>query len=172
MQKDEQGACAASFTIIPIGLIHTPFKSATGTPIQGTASDGAQGVVELLPELISGLKDLSEFERIWLIYLLDRASPMQLVVRPYMDTEERGVFSTRSPARPNPIGISAVRLLGVEENRLLIGDVDMLDLTPLLDIKPYVPAFDSFEKSRAGWYANKSAASIVADSRFEAREKE
>ena len=172
MQKDEQGACAASFTIIPIGLIHTPFKSATGTPIQGTASDGAQGVVELLPELISGLKDLSEFERIWLIYLLDRASPMQLVVRPYMDTEERGVFSTRSPARPNPIGISAVRLLGVEENRLLIGDVDMLDLTPLLDIKPYVPAFDSFENSRAGWYANKSAASIVADGRFEAREKE
>jgi tRNA-Thr(GGU) m(6)t(6)A37 methyltransferase TsaA len=172
MQKDEQGACAASFTIIPIGLIHTPFKSATGTPIQGTASDGAQGVVELLPELISGLKDLSEFERIWLIYPLDRASPMQLVVRPYMDTEERGVFSTRSPARPNPIGISAVRLLGVEENRLLIGDVDMLDLTPLLDIKPYVPAFDSFEKSRAGWYANKSAASIVADGRFEAREKE
>ena len=172
MQKDEQGACAASFTIIPIGLIHTPFKSATGTPIQGTASDGAQGVVELLPELISGLKDLSEFERIWLIYLLDRASPMQLVVRPYMDTEERGVFSTRSPARPNPIGISAVRLLGVEENRLLIGDVDMLDLTPLLDIKPYVPAFDSFEKSRAGWYANKSATSVVADSRFEACEKE
>ena len=169
MQKDEQGACAASFTIIPIGLIHTPFKSATGTPIQGTASDGAQGVVELLPELISGLKDLSEFERIWLIYLLDRASPMQLVVRPYMDTEERGVFSTRSPARPNPIGISAVRLLGVEENRLLIGDVDMLDLTPLLDIKPYVPAFDSFEKSRAGWYANKSAISAVADDRFEVR---
>ena len=172
MQKDEQGGCAASFIVIPIGLIHTPFKSATGTPIQGTASRGAQGVVELLPELISGLKDLSEFERIWLIYLLDRASPMQLVVRPYMDTEERGVFSTRSPARPNPIGISAVRLLGVEENRLLIGDVDMLDLTPLLDIKPYVPAFDSFEKSRAGWYANKSAASIVADGRFEAREKE
>lgn len=97
---------------------------------------------------------------------------MQLVVRPFMDTEERGAFSTRSPARPNPIGISAVRLLGVEENRLLIGDVDMLDLTPLLDITPYVPAFDSFEKSRAGWYANKSATSVVADSRFEARESE
>jgi tRNA-Thr(GGU) m(6)t(6)A37 methyltransferase TsaA len=97
---------------------------------------------------------------------------MQLVVRPYMDTEDRGVFATRSPARPNPIGISAVRLLSVEENRLLIGDVDMLDGTPLLDIKPYVPAFDSFEKSRAGWYANKSATSVVADSRFEARESE
>jgi tRNA-Thr(GGU) m(6)t(6)A37 methyltransferase TsaA len=172
MKKDEQGACAASFTIIPIGLIHTPFKSATGTPIQGTASHGAQGVVELLPEFISGLKDLAGIERIWLIYLLDRASSMQLIVRPFMDTEERGVFSTRSPARPNPIGISAVRLLGVEENRLQIGDVDILDGTPLLDIKPYVPAFDSFEKSRAGWYANKSATSVVADSRFEARESE
>jgi tRNA-Thr(GGU) m(6)t(6)A37 methyltransferase TsaA len=172
MQKDEQGACAASFTVTPIGLIHTPFKSATGTPIQGTASHGAQGVVELLPELISGLKDLAGIERLWLIYLLDRASPMQLVVRPYMDTEDRGVLATRSPARPNPIGISAVRLLSVEENRLLIGDVDMLDGTPLLDIKPYVPAFDSFEKSRAGWYANKSATSVVADSRFEARESE
>jgi tRNA-Thr(GGU) m(6)t(6)A37 methyltransferase TsaA len=169
MQNDDSVACAASFTIIPIGLIHTPFRSATGTPIQGPASNGAQGVVELLPGLIAGLKDLAEFERIWLIYRLDRASPMQLVVRPYMDTEDRGVFATRSPARPNPIGISAVRLLSMEENRLLIGDVDMLDGTPLLDIKPYVPAFDSFEKSRAGWYANKSAISVVADDRFEVR---
>ncbi|MGA9673217.1 MAG: tRNA (N6-threonylcarbamoyladenosine(37)-N6)-methyltransferase TrmO [Terracidiphilus sp.] len=154
MQKNELGAWPASFTIAPIGLIHTPFKSATGTPIQGAVTCGVQGVVELLPELISGLKDLAGIERIWLIYLLDRASPMQLIIRPFMDTEERGVFSTRSPARSNPIGISAVRLLSVEENRLLIGDVDMLDGTPLLDIKPYVPAFDSFEESRAGWYAS------------------
>lgn len=172
MRKNELEPSAASFTILPIGLIHTPFQSATGTPIQGAASCGAQGVVELLLKFISGLKDLAGFERIWLIYLLDRASPVQLVVRPLMDTEDRGVFATRSPARPNPIGISAVRLLSVEENRLLIADVDMLDGTPLLDIKPYVPAFDSFEVSRAGWYTNKSATSFVADDRFEAREKE
>jgi tRNA-Thr(GGU) m(6)t(6)A37 methyltransferase TsaA len=168
MQKNELEAGAASFTIVPIGLIHTPFKSATGTPIQGAASHDAQGVVELLPKFISGLKDLAGFERIWLIYMLDRASHVQLVVRPFMDTEDRGVFATRSPARPNPIGISAVRLFSVEENRLLIGDVVMLNGTPLLDIKPYVPEFDSFERSHAGWYANKSAASIVADGRFEA----
>lgn len=172
MLKNEQASTAGRFVIPPIGLVHTPFKSATGTPIQGTASDGAQGVVELLPEFVSGLKDLAEFERIWLIYLLDRASPMQLVVRPYMDETDRGVFATRSPARPNPIGISAVRLLSVEENRLLIADVDVLDGTPLLDIKPYVPEFDSFDGSRAGWYANKSAASVVADNRFEARARE
>jgi tRNA (Thr-GGU) A37 N-methylase len=89
-----------------------------------------------------------------------------------MDETARGVFATRSPAQQNPIGISAVRLLSVEDNRLLIADVDMLDGTPLLDIKPYVPAFDSFEGSRAGWYTNKSAASVVADNRFEARERE
>jgi len=94
---------------------------------------------------------------------------VQLVVVPYMDTSERGVFATRSPARPNHVGMSAVRLLSVEQNRLLIADVDMLDGTPLLDIKPYVPAFDSFEHARAGWYANKTAAEVVADDRFEAR---
>jgi tRNA-Thr(GGU) m(6)t(6)A37 methyltransferase TsaA len=134
MHNRRPASRATSSAIAPIGLIHTPFKSAKGTPIQGAASSGAQGVVELLPELIAGLGDLTEFERIWLIYLLDRASPVQLVVRPFMDTEDRGVFATRAPARPNPIGLSAVRLFSVEENRLLIGDVDMLDGTPLLDI--------------------------------------
>jgi tRNA-Thr(GGU) m(6)t(6)A37 methyltransferase TsaA len=168
MQKSEPGSRAASLTIAPIGLIHTPFKYAQGTPIQAAVSKGAQGVVELLPEFIAGLRDLAEFERLWLIYQLDRASAVQLVVRPYMDTAERGVFATRSPARPNHLGLSAVRLLRVERSRLLIADVDMLDGTPLLDIKPYVPAFDSFENARAGWYANKCAAEVVADDRFEA----
>jgi tRNA (Thr-GGU) A37 N-methylase len=85
-----------------------------------------------------------------------------------MDTVERGVFATRSPARPNHIGLSAVRLLSVDENRLLIADVDMLDGTPLLDIKPYVPAFDCFEVTRTGWYQGKSTQGAVADDRFEA----
>ena len=169
MNENEPKAWTTGSATAPIGLIHTPFRFATGTPIQSAASMGAQGVVEFLPELTLGLRDLSEFERIWLIYLFDRASAVELIVRPYMDSVDRGVFATRSPARPNPIGISAVRLLSVEDNRLLIGDVDMLDGTPLLDIKPYVPAFDSFEKSRAGWYSNKSANSVVADDRFEAR---
>jgi molybdate transport system regulatory protein len=102
-----------------------------------------------------------------LIYQFDRASEVQLVVRPYLDTTERGVFATRSPVRPNHIGISVVHLLRIEQNRLYIDDVDMLDGTPLLDIKPYVPAFDSFEQSRAGWLKAKSASDVVADSRFE-----
>jgi tRNA-Thr(GGU) m(6)t(6)A37 methyltransferase TsaA len=170
MSNPTSESCASRLAITPIGRIHTSFKSAIGTPIQGAASNDAQGFVELFPEFVSGLRDLEGFERIWLIYLLDRASDAQLIVRPYMDTKDRGVFATRSPARPNPIGMSAVRLLGVEQNRLLIGDVDMLDGTPLLDIKPYVPAFDCFEHARVGWYTGKSAAAVVADNRFEARD--
>ena len=167
MHKLESESWFASSMIAPIGVIHTPFQYARGTPIQPSASIGAEGVVELLPEFAAGLADLAEFERIWLIYLLDRASAVQMVVRPYMDTEDRGVFSTRSPARPNHIGLASVRLLGIEQNRLRVADVDMLDGTPLLDIKPYVAAFDSFPHAHAGWYIGKSAHGAVADERFE-----
>jgi tRNA (Thr-GGU) A37 N-methylase len=97
---------------------------------------------------------------------------MQMVVHPYMDAVGRGVFVTRSPARPNHIGISVVRLLGIENNRTRMADAKMLDGTPLLDIKPYVPAFDSYVDSRAGWYTNKSASGVLADDRFETREPE
>jgi len=168
MHKRESGTRAKNMAIAPIGVIHTPFKYAQGTPIQGIAGTHAEGVVEVHSDLIEGLRDLEGFDRLWLIYQLDRASDIRLVVRPYLDTTERGVFSTRSPARPNHIGISVVRLLTVEVNRLHVADVDMLDGTPLLDIKPYVPAFDSFEQSRAGWLNGKSASGVVADGRFEA----
>jgi tRNA-Thr(GGU) m(6)t(6)A37 methyltransferase TsaA len=168
MHKQDFRSRSEMLAMSAIGVIHTPFTRATGTPIQAAGGKDIRGVVELLPELISGLRDLAEFERIWLIYLLHRASAVELVVRPYLDTADRGVFATRSPARPNHIGLSAVRLLGVEENRLLIADVDMLDGTPLLDIKPYVPAFDCFKVTRTGWYQGKSAQGAVADDRFEA----
>jgi tRNA-Thr(GGU) m(6)t(6)A37 methyltransferase TsaA len=167
MHKRESGLRGKSLAIAPIGLIHTPFKHAEGTPIQGVAGGGAEGVVELLPDLIEGLRDLEGFDRLWLIYLFDRASEVQLTVRPYLDTTERGVFATRSPVRPNHMGISVVRLLHIEQNRLYIADVDMLDGTPLLDIKPYVPAFDSFEQSGVGWFDGRSASGVVADDRFE-----
>jgi len=166
MHKRESGLRAKSLAIAPIGVIHTPFKHAQGTPIQGVAGNGTEGVVELLPDLILGLRDLEGFDRLWLIYLLDRASEVQLVVRPYLDTTERGVFATRSPVRPNHIGISVVRLLHIDQNRLYVADVDMLDGTPLLDIKPYVPPFDSFELSRVGWLDGKSPSEVVADGRF------
>ncbi len=167
MHKREWRTRDESVTVAPIGLIHTPFKHAEGTPIQGVAAKGAEGVVEVLPDLIEGLRDLEDFDRLWLIYQFDRASKVRLVVRPYLDTTERGVFATRSPVRPNHIGISVVRLLHIEQNRLYVADVDMLDGTPLLDIKPYVPAFDSFDQSRAGWLNGKSGSEVLADDRFE-----
>jgi tRNA-Thr(GGU) m(6)t(6)A37 methyltransferase TsaA len=165
----DNNPCSRIFvpTISAIGVIHTPFQHAKGTPIQSAVAEGAQGVVEVFAEFAAGLRDVANFERLWLIYLLDRASAPQLIVRPYLDTEEHGIFATRSPARPNPIGISAVRLVGVDQNRLHVEDVDMLDGTPLLDIKPYIPAFDSFEGARAGWYQGKSMQGAVADDRFE-----
>jgi tRNA-Thr(GGU) m(6)t(6)A37 methyltransferase TsaA len=160
---------AAMITMVPIGVIHTPFQQSAGTPIQGAVANSAKGIVELFPEFALGLRDVAGFERLWLIYLLDRAAPPQLTTRPYLDTQDHGIFATRSPARPNYIGLSAVRLLGVEENRMHVCDVDMLDGTPLLDIKPYVPDFDCFEVKRVGWYTGKSARNVVADDRFEAR---
>lgn len=168
MHNQEPASRLDDLTMHPIGLIHTSFQHALGTPIQGALSDGAEGVVEVLPEFVSGLRDVAAFERLWLIYLLHRASAPQMLVRPYLDDNEHGIFATRSPARPNHIGLSAVRLLGVEENRLLIADVDMLDGTPVLDIKPYVPEFDRFDVKRIGWYQGKSATGEVADDRFEA----
>ena len=105
----------------------------------------------MLPEYAEGLRDLEGFERLWLIYRLHKASPGPLRVIPFRDTTERGVFATRAPCRPNAIGLSCVRLLSVAGNVLTIGGVDILDGTPLLDIKPYVPAFDAFPNSRAGW---------------------
>ena len=148
-------------------MIRTPFARAAGTPIQSSVSGGAEGRVELFPGFEAGLRDVEGFERVWLLYSFDRASEPQLVVRPYLDLVDRGIFATRSPARPNRIGMSPVRVLGVQGAALLVADVDMLDGTPLLDIKPYVPSFDHFPVARVGWYEGVSALSAVADARFE-----
>src|SRR5271165_6927861 len=137
--------------IRPIGVIRTPFLCAAGTPIQSSVSRGVEGRVELFPGFEAGLRDLDGFDRIWLLYYFDRAVETQLVVRPYLKEIDCGVFATRSPARPNHIGMSPVRLLGVKGCTLLVSDVDILDGTPLLDIKPYVPAFDHFPVERVGW---------------------
>ena len=167
MHKSEQRTREISGAIEPIGLIHTPFKHADGTPVQGIAGKRAEGIVEVLPDLIEGLRDLEGFDRLWLIYLFNHASEAQLVVRPYLDTTERGVFATRSPVRPNHIGISVVRLLHIEQNRLYVADVDMLDGTPLLDIKPYVPHYDYYPVQRCGWLDTVPDKPLVADDRFE-----
>ena len=150
-----------------IGRVHSPFKQATGTPIQPYRAGSAPGYVILRPEFVDGLEDLDGFDRIWLIYWFHRAAATKMSVIPYRDTVAHGLFATRVPARPNTIGMSCVRLLNIEGNILRLAEVDILDDTPLLDIKPYVPAFDSFEQARAGWYVNKTAAAVVADDRFE-----
>ena len=139
------------FQFKSIGVISTPFENASGTPIQPTASKEAAGVITLDPIYTAALKDLDGFSHIILIYVFDRTSTPKLTVKPFMDDCEHGVFATRAPARPNPIGISVVRLLRMEQNQLFVSGVDMLNNTPLLDIKPYVPQFDPEKTDRIGW---------------------
>jgi len=150
----------------PIGIIHSPFKQAAGTPIQPSFSDGAEGQVEVFPQYVVGLKDLDGFERIWLIYWFDRAVAPQLHVKPYMDDQEHGLFATRAPCRPNPVGISCVKLVRIQNCTLYVADIDISDLTPLLDVKPYVPKFDCFEVERPGWLAAGSPVTKFANDRF------
>jgi len=135
----------------PIGIIHSPFKEPQGTPIQPPAAKGIDGTVEVFPEYVEGLKDLEGFSHIILIYHFHLSKKPSLVAKPYMDNEARGIFAMRAPSRPNPIGISIVRLIGIEENILHIQDVDIVDGTPLLDIKPYVPRFDGRDVVKTGW---------------------
>jgi len=135
----------------PIGIIHSPFKEPKGTPIQPTAAKGVDGVVEVFPEYIEGLKDLDGFSHIILIYHFHLSKKFSLKVKPFMDNRMHGIFSIRAPSRPNPIGISIVRLIKIEKNTLYIRDVDIIDGTPLLDIKPYVPEFDVRRVNRRGW---------------------
>lgn len=155
-------------TLTPIGIIETPFKEPAGTPIQPSRARGAKGLVRIAPGFQDGLRDLGGFERIWLVYWFHEAPAADLLVTPFLDTRRRGVFATRVPVRPSPIGISVVRLLGVHESGILeIADVDILDGTPLLDIKPYVPEFDSYAGSKAGWFDESGSERSVADDRFD-----
>jgi tRNA-Thr(GGU) m(6)t(6)A37 methyltransferase TsaA len=151
----------------PIGIIHSPFRQATETPIQSCMAKGKEGSIELFPEFSPALRDLEGFDRVWLLYWFHRITAPRLVVKPFLDQVEHGIFATRSPARPNPIGISCVRLLDVDGLRLRVGELDILDETPLLDIKPYVPSFDSFPANRIGWLAGKIQDRVLADDRFE-----
>jgi len=135
----------------PIGIIHSTFKEARGTPIQPAAAKSTGGTVEIFPEYAGGLKDLEGFSHIYLLFHFHLSKGYSLQVRPYLDDEMRGVFATRAPRRPVPIGLSVVRLRSIDGNILQIEDVDIVDGTPLLDIKPYVPGFDSREDVRTGW---------------------
>ena len=135
----------------PIGVIHSPFKEAKGVPIQSAAAEGISGTVEVFPEYAEGLKDIDGFSHLILIYHFHLSRRVSLEAKPFMDNTARGVFAIRGPSRPNPIGISIVRLVSIERHTLHIQDVDIIDGTPLLDIKPYVPEFDTREVDKIGW---------------------
>jgi tRNA-Thr(GGU) m(6)t(6)A37 methyltransferase TsaA len=152
----------------PIGIIHTPFIAREGMPIQSPGASGVKGTVELNEDLTDGLLHLSGFSHIYLIYYFHRSEGYQLYVTPFLDNQVHGVFATRAPKRPNQIGLSVVKLLSVKKNILEIENVDILDGTPLLDIKPYVPAFDVHKTQKCGWLTEKvkSAANTQSDNRF------
>jgi tRNA-Thr(GGU) m(6)t(6)A37 methyltransferase TsaA len=137
----------------PIGVIHSPFKEPKGTPIQPAAATGIHGTVEVFPEYAKGLKDIGGFSHIILIYHFHLSRGALLEAKPFMDNETHGVFAMRGPSRPNPIGISVVRLVRIKGLILHIQDIDIVDGTPLLDIKPYVPEFDMREADKIGWVA-------------------
>ena len=153
----------------PIGMVHSPFKELKGMPIQPIGGSGIAGTVEVFPEFAAGLKDLAGFSHVILLYHFHRVREARLVVTPFMDVVPRGVFSTRAPKRPNPIGLSIVKLLRVERNILTIENVDIVDGTPLLDIKPYVPEFDQHPADRVGWLeqARGKVQDKRSDDRFE-----
>lgn len=139
------------YRVKPIGVIHSPFREPKDIPIQSSVARDIEGTVEVYKEYMEGLKDLDGFSHIILIYYFHLSKKYSLKVKPFMDDNLRGVFSTRAPSRPNNIGLSIVRLIKIEGNILYIKDVDVVDGTPLLDIKPYVPEFDVREDVRIGW---------------------
>jgi tRNA-Thr(GGU) m(6)t(6)A37 methyltransferase TsaA len=141
-------------TFRPIGRISTPFTTPAGTPIQPKAAEGVAGSIKIFAEFCQGLQDLEGFSHMFLLYHFHLVQNFSLLVKPFLDDGERGLFATRAPARPNPIGLSIVRLESIEGDTLHVLDVDMLDGTPLLDIKPFVPEFDARDQTRIGWLAS------------------
>lgn len=154
----------------PIGVLHSPHKELSGMPIQPVGARGVAGHIALRAELAPGLKDLDGFSHVIVLYHLHGSQGFELLVTPFLDTEERGVFSTRAPRRPNAIGLSVLEVAGVDVagGVLHLNNVDVLDGTPVLDIKPYVPAFDAWPGQRTGWMQGKAAEADAcrSDERF------
>jgi len=138
-----------------IGIIHSPHKTLKGTPIQPKAAKDIEGTVEVFSEFVKGLKDIEGFSHIILLYHFHLVKNTTLLAKPFMDNEKHGIFAIRGPSRPNPIGISVVRLNEIYGNILHVQDIDIVDKTPLLDIKPYVPEFDKKIDVRIGWLEKK-----------------
>jgi tRNA-Thr(GGU) m(6)t(6)A37 methyltransferase TsaA len=152
----------------PIGVVHSPFATIERMPIQPSRAQGITGTVEVFSEFQEGLQDLEGFSHILVLCHFHKATGYSLKVVPFLDTEPHGVFATRAPKRPNPIGLSLLRLDGIQGNTLRVSDLDILDETPVLDIKPFVPAFDTRPEARTGWLetAKKGRGSVLSDGRF------
>jgi tRNA (adenine37-N6)-methyltransferase len=152
----------------PIGIIHSPFNEPENMPIQPAGAKGIKGTIEIFKEYQDGLKDLDGFSHIILLYHFHRSTGFKLQVVPFMDTKPRGIFASRAPRRPNSIGLSVVELDRIENRLLHIRNVDILDGTPLLDIKPYVPEFDVQKDVRIGWLgkAREHVSTRKSDDRF------
>lgn len=157
-----------TYNFSPIGTIHSPHQDIKGMPIQPPGAEGIRGTIEILPQYQQGLTDLEGFSHLFLLYVFHRITTHSLMVTPFLDSQPRGVFATRTPKRPNPIGLSVVKLIGIEDGVLQIENVDILDGTPLLDLKPYVPDFDAAQDVRTGWFNGRSgnARTYISDDRF------
>lgn len=158
----------SDFIFYPIGYVRSPYREQTGTPIQANFGELETAEVRVLEPYRDGLSDLDGFSHVWLITWLDRGKPFELLTVPYRDTVQRGLFATRAPSRPNPIGISCTRLIRVEKTTgvLHIAGIDLLDFTPVLDIKPYIPGVDSYPQATSGWFMQ-GTNRAHADDRFQ-----
>ena len=153
----------------PIGIIYSPFKQVVATPIQAVFSKEGRGTIELFPQFVEGLKDLRGFSHIILIYHFHKSKGYSLLCRPFLDNVKRGVFATRAPKRPNPIGLSIVKLERIRGAVLTVSSLDVVDGTPLIDIKPYITQFDSPQTQSLGWFEKalrKKKIRVTADGRF------
>lgn len=158
----------SAIVYLPIGYIYTPFKEISGMPIQPASAKGIKGKIEIMPEFINGLQDLDGFSHLILLYHFHLSENFELLVTPFLDTQMHGVFATRAPKRPNSIGLSVVKLTKIEENVLYIEDIDVINKTPLIDIKPYIPDFETPEQIKTGWYRKEKTdiSKVRSDKRF------
>jgi len=152
---EDQTTVQRPITYQPIGVIRSPFKTIKNMPIQPTGASGVPGEIQIFDRYAAGLKDLDGFSHLILIYHFHLVQGYHLQVTPFLDQVERGLFATRAPKRPNAVGLSIVRLLSVTGNTLEVIDLDIVDGTPLLDLKPYVPQFDAHGEARIGWMADR-----------------
>ena len=157
-----------NINITPIGIIETPFDDLKGMPIQPSGADKIQGTIIIDKEYEEGLSDLEGFSHIILLYHFHKSKGYNLMVKPFMDDQQRGLFSTRAPRRPNPIGLSIVQLIKIENNKITVQGIDVLNGTPLIDIKPYVPGFDAKDVTKLGWLDKnyQKSESLKSDDRF------